>query len=453
MKRQVCVLALAAACQGLAAGGELFVANYSGNRQNVEVFRTGDSGNAYPQRVVSGPRSLMDWPWAVAVDARHLYVGNYTLASSNQVVIYDLAENSTSAVPVRTLTCPMATLCRGLAADSAGIVVGSAASGIFTFAPDASGDSLPLYRIQNLEIGLDNLGGLTADDAYLYAGINSTTGAIHVFRRTDDGAAAPLRTVRCSSCCLRYVGAVAVDAACLYVLNDPGTTTNASILVFDKSAAGDAAPLRRIHGPRTGLSSAMGIAVDDAYIYVTSRDRNCVQAFPRLADGDVAPHHVISPEYPNPHLFACHGLAVRNEAPPLRSLAGPTITADGVRVHVTLTHPAPVSIAISAFAGQFAGIPVDWFAVAAPDTGPDWFFLQTDGTWAGFPASRLADCRPALQHPMATIDPPRTVLRGTVLPPGGYTFYAIVDHPMDGVLNLLPGQHLYDRVRVEVLDP
>lgn len=435
-----------------ADGGELFIANYSGNRWDVEVFRTTESGNAYPQRTISGAGTLMDWPWGVAVDAQKIYVANYTLKSTNLVTIYNLADNGTNVPPTSTISTEPGGLGKAIMVDGTSIIVGTATSGILTFPIDASGMTVPTYRIYGQEIGMDNLGGMTADADFIYAGISSNPGVIHVFRRTDDGIVAPQRSISCSAWSLRYIGAMAVDAHYLYVLNDPGTTTNQCIMVFDKNSSGDALPLRRIMGSNTGLSDSMGIAVDSSYIYVTSRDRNCVRAYPIQADGNTPAHHVISPEYPNPYLYATYGIAVNSASSGPVAPVGPAILADGVRGAVTLGYPDPVAIAVAVNAGQYAGIPVDWFVAAVPAAGAEWFYLNSAGAWPAFSANNLAACRPAFQGGIAEIGQPQVILSDYSLAPGAYFFYFVMDYPMDGVLNLIPGQYLADSTRVEVLN-
>ncbi|MFA7158342.1 MAG: hypothetical protein WC299_03480 [Kiritimatiellia bacterium] len=452
MKRLVLSVFALALLVPLVPAGELFIANYSGNRWDVEVFRTSDSGNVYPQRVISGAATLMKWPWGVAVDAQRIYVANYTLESTNLVTIYNLNDNGSNVTPARAISTEIGTLGRAIFVDATSIIVGTATSGILTFPVDASGVTAPTYRIYGQEIGMDSLGGMTADSIYIYAGLNSETGAVHVFRRTDDGIVAPQRTLRCAALNMRYIGAMAVDAQYLYVLSDPGTTTNQSIMVFDKTASGETLPLRRIMGSNTGLSDSMGIAVDSSYIYVTSRDRNCVRAYPINANGNVAAHHVISPEYPNPYLYATYGIAVSANSSGPDARVGPGITADGVRGAVTVSYPDPVAIAVGVNAGAYAGIPVDWFVAAVPDAGSEWFYLNAAGAWAAFPANNLAACRPALQGGIADISQPQVILNNYPLAPGAYSFFFIMDYPMDGVLNLIPGQYLTDTARVEVLN-
>lgn len=452
MKRWALSFAALAMLVPFVSAGEIFVVNDSGNRRDVEVFRTSDSGDVYPQRVISGAGALLDWPWGVAVDAHRIYVANYTLASSNLVTIYNLNDNGSNVTPVSAISTEIGNLGRAIYVDETNIIVGTATAGILTFPIDANGNTLPTYRIYGQENGLEDLGGMVADAEYIYAGINSETGAVHVFRRTDHGIVAPQRTLRCTALSMRHIGALAADAQYLYVLNDPGTTTNQGIMVFAKDAEGDTLPLRCIKGQNTGLSHSMGIAVDADYIYVTSRDRNCVRAYPINAGGNVPAHHVISPEYPNPHLYSTYGLAVSSGSSGRDARVGPAITADGIRGAVTLNYPDTAAIAVSVNPGQYAGIPVDWFVAAVPDAGDTWFYLNAAGVWTAFPANNPAACRPARQAGIADVNPPLVILNNYPLAPGAYAFYFVMDYPMDGVLNLIPGQYLMETVRVEVLN-
>ncbi len=434
-----------------ASANELFVANYSGNRWDIEVFQASDSGNAYPTRRIAGPDSLMDWPWAVAVDDRSIYVGNYTPNNYNQITIFNLSDDSSNIAPARVISCNLATLGKAIAVDTNGIILGTATAGIFTFATNASGESLPQYRIYGLEYGLDDLGGMAADDRFIYAGISKTEGVIHVFNRTDDGMVAPARSIRCPQYNLRYVGAMAVDDQYLYVLNDPYTTTNRCVLIFDKAADGDVMPLRQIKGAKTKISDPMGIAVDGRYIYLTSLDRNSVQAFAIDADGDTAPHHTITAEYPNPYLFATYGIAVGSNPTPPSWENGPAITADGVRGAVAVNYPAPVSIALSLNAGPYVGVPADWWLIAIPAAGGEWYYLNAAGQIIPFPAGtqNLPLCRPALQSPLADIDPPLAIFPALTLPRGTYYIYFAVDG-QDGRLAYPEGPILSDTIEVSV---
>ena len=97
---------------------------------------------------------------------------------------------------------------------------------------------------------------------------------------------------------LRHPNGIAVDT-----LNDEilvASSGNSSIVVYERTASGLAAPKRVISGASTGLSSPIGIAVDAANgeIFVVSAN-SLLTVYPRTADGDVPPIRSI-PDLNNP---------------------------------------------------------------------------------------------------------------------------------------------------------
>ena len=68
-----------------------------------------------------------------------------------------------------------------------------------------------------------------------------------------------------------------------------------SILVFSRSADGNVAPLRAIHGARTGLDMPIGIALDpkSGEIWVTNSNSHTALVFARDASGDAAPKRMV----------------------------------------------------------------------------------------------------------------------------------------------------------------
>ena len=74
-----------------------------------------------------------------------------------------------------------------------------------------------------------------------------------------------------------------------------GRTLPPAITVYAKSATGDAAPLRVIEGPRTGLNWPTGIAADPdrGDIYVTNDTTDSILVFDAEASGNVAPKRVL----------------------------------------------------------------------------------------------------------------------------------------------------------------
>jgi DNA-binding beta-propeller fold protein YncE len=74
-----------------------------------------------------------------------------------------------------------------------------------------------------------------------------------------------------------------------------GRTLPPSITIYSKNATGDAAPVRVIQGPRTGLNWPTGIAIDSdrGDLYVTNDTTDAILVFDADASGDVAPRRVL----------------------------------------------------------------------------------------------------------------------------------------------------------------
>ena len=125
---------------------------------------------------------------------------------------------------------------------------------------------------------------------------------------------------------------------------------------------------------------------------------------------------------------------------------GPQIKANGATAAVTVNHPAPVSITVEMYAGNYAGIGVDWWVVAYARAG-QWYYLDSAFQWQLFNGD-LAACQPVSQGGLANVAA-TPVLRNYVLPRGTYDFWFAVDYPPDGLLNP-NGDILFDKVTVVV---
>lgn len=76
----------------------------------------------------------------------------------------------------------------------------------------------------------------------------------------------------------------------IYVGNETNT-----ILVFDLSASGDAAPIRTIEGAATGLSLPLGIDLDaEGLLYIANRIGGTVTVYPKDGSGDLAPMRTLT---------------------------------------------------------------------------------------------------------------------------------------------------------------
>lgn len=164
------------------------------------------------------------------------------------------------------------------------------------FARQANGQVAPLRILEGQKTGLTRSShGIAIDLVHEEVVMPSNlAAAILVHERGAKGNAAPIRTVIGPTTRLRSPQGVAIDLLHdeLIVSND----SRNSILVFRRTADGDEAPLREIFGPSTGIDNPQGIIVDpihDEIVIAIEGNRETIfpslLVFPRTASGDVAP--------------------------------------------------------------------------------------------------------------------------------------------------------------------
>jgi hypothetical protein len=93
------------------------------------------------------------------------------------------------------------------------------------------------------------------------------------------------------SCCVLTLSVAVAAHADVYVSQVPQDGSAPSILVFASDAVGDAAPIRVIGGPNTGLVAPYAITTDPVNneLYVSDFFGSAVHVYPLDADGDIAP--------------------------------------------------------------------------------------------------------------------------------------------------------------------
>ena len=143
------------------------------------------------------------------------------------------------------------------------VVPNQFAQAILTFAGAASGEVRPLRVIQGPLTQLIRPERLDVDPVHNEI-IVPNSNSIVVFDREANGNAAPIRVIRGPKTMLRGANAVTVDPVNNLIIaasqvsaprrqqNDYTPTANA-LVVFNRTADGDVAPLRIIHGENTGL--------------------------------------------------------------------------------------------------------------------------------------------------------------------------------------------------------
>lgn len=148
------------------------------------------------------------------------------------------------------------------------LVTNPFAKAIMTFRGGADGEEAPIRVIQGpatqLAANVDRLDVDPVNNEILIPNRN----AILVFPRDARGDVAPKRILRGPATELRNATTVAADALngvlVSGLMNDGGRTNatgSGGLLVFERTASGDTAPLRVIRGPKTGIRIAEQLQV------------------------------------------------------------------------------------------------------------------------------------------------------------------------------------------------
>jgi hypothetical protein len=227
-----------------------------------------------PERIITGPRTLLCEPRAIAIGpGGELYVLNYLVSSyygqayrragwKSWVTVYDSAAHG-DAAPIRALEVP------------------------------------PFGFFRQLSLGVDREG-------YLYVGSELygllDSGSVAVFAAGADGNAEPIRVIAGHRTRLRDPGGLAVDQrGTLYTTNLPARNLDDTVRVFSSSATGDVEPCRVIAGERTGLREPVALALDrENQLYVANfrkqqkTDLNRVTVYDAWAAGDTAPNRTLT---------------------------------------------------------------------------------------------------------------------------------------------------------------
>jgi len=258
------------------AAGGLYVAHGLspyGNR--VDIYARGADGSAGPARTIVGPKTRLDTPFTLALDTHGvLYVANEGNGQTGSITVYASGARGDSA-PLRRIAGPRSAVQtpQALAVDARGTLYVTDygdESRVLVFASGARGNVRPLRVITGDRTGLNNPSGLAIDTGgYLYV-LSSATQRIAVFAPGVHGDIAPVRTIAGPRTRLAGADALILAAGNVVVANDPhaqdikDTHAQGDIGVFAPTARGDSAPARTIGGPDTGLYRPRALAAGGA---------------------------------------------------------------------------------------------------------------------------------------------------------------------------------------------
>ncbi len=294
------------------AHAEVAVGSFA-NPGAIRHYADGAVGDTPPARAIGGVTTGLLTPAALTFDplAVEMFVSDFY---GQTIRVFDPRQTGDRS-PLRTLS--LSTQPRHVIVDRAHDELAFVSYlGIYTYARSASGSAPSLRWIEwgglaGSVTRLDDPSGLVllastdqllVGDYQQVAG-GPASGEVLVYPRTANGNVAPVREIRGPqtqlACCVRDL---ALDAArnelyVLAVVQDVAGNLY-RVLVFDALASGDAAPLRLIEGAATSIEFAGGIGFDATSdrVWVTTGLNGGTPrllAFPRLANGNVAPNVVI----------------------------------------------------------------------------------------------------------------------------------------------------------------
>ena len=280
------------ACSGRAgAPDEIFAANCCGNGGYL-VFPRASAGNVPPLRYVSGPATKLWIPMDLAVDEvnREVVVAEYgTQLPGGSISTFPLSANGNVA-PLRSISGPATNLYlpTGVAVDAKNdeLVVAHKDGTVLTFARLANGSVFPIRTLRVSGLARKLTVDTVNDELIILTGAS-----VVVYSRTASGDALPVRTFATG---LWDPQAIAIDW-----VNDElivvDSAQSGSIATFPRLANGNVAPKRVIAGSATGLSyPLLGVAIDTANNELMVAHAYRVSVFRRTAEGNVAPLRTLS---------------------------------------------------------------------------------------------------------------------------------------------------------------
>jgi hypothetical protein len=169
------------------------------------------------------------------------------------------------------------------------IIVPVALSGaVLVFRGGATGDEPPLRVIQGSKTGMIRPQTVEVDPVHNeIVAADSSSRAILIYDRMANGDVEPLRKIGGSKTLFRDIIGIAVDPARNLILASTRSTDGFSgILIFDRMANGDVAPLRKIGGPMTGALGRfrqLKVDSDRGMVYLAVQDSRPAAPTPQKA--------------------------------------------------------------------------------------------------------------------------------------------------------------------------
>ena len=289
-----------------------------------------------PKRIIVGPNTDIEFQSGLYVDQKtgDIYAPNND--TRDTLVVFKQG-SSGDATPIRKVATPHGTF--GALVDEVHgelFMTEQHDSAIVVYRKDATEEESPVRYLQGTRTGLQDPHGIALDPKddvifvanYGYThdvaftdkpktGVNQAgnregktnwplgrefavpgSGTINppsitVYARSAAGDAAPLRTIRGPDTGLNWPTGLAFDPVAreLFVANDAAH----EILVFDAAARGNAKPIRRIKGPRTKLANPTSVFADtkNRELWVANFGGHSGTVYDISASGDAVPKRIV----------------------------------------------------------------------------------------------------------------------------------------------------------------
>jgi DNA-binding beta-propeller fold protein YncE len=265
--------------------GDIYAAN-NDTRDTLVIFKHGSTGNVKPVRQLETPHGT----FGVVIDDRHqeLFM---TEQHDSAIVVYRKGATQEES-PIRYLQGPRTGL-----QDPHGIAFDPNEDVLFVANYGSTHDVALTDKPKTGVNQSDNREGkknwpLGREFAVPGSGtINPPS--ITIYRRTAEGDAAPLRKIHGSATRLNWPTGLAFDrtAGELFVAND----ASHQILVFDAKANGNAAPKRVLEGAATKLANPTSVFADtrNRELWVANFGGHSATVYDISAAGNTAPKRII----------------------------------------------------------------------------------------------------------------------------------------------------------------
>lgn len=368
---------------------------------SVTVYPIDAQGNVAPLRTIQGPKTGLSWPTGISVDPERgeVYVANDT---ADAVTVYSATANGDVA-PVRTLRGPKSLIKNplGVFVDPRNDEVWVANYGNHTatvYRRSASGDAAPLRVIRSAPPAaqstlINNPYSIAYDPTRQQILVPSCVQhpRIAAFARMADADAAATRVIQGQKTFLnRTVHGIKYNEVHDEIVVN--SNIGQAVLTYRGGAEGDEAPIRIIQGPSTQLVDPVSVAIDQVHdeIFVFQRGpaSRKVLVFERTAAGDAAPKRVLNVNAGHGAVDPIHNLLIlpggggllifdrtaSGDAKPRRTITGPNAGLRSARAIEIYPPTGKIIVNVGGggedvVGGDFVGV---WSIHADGDVAPEW---------------------------------------------------------------------------------